>query len=128
MKKKRIITLVVVLVMVMAFASSALANSYYGQTLSTSGTSSTWHGTTQNRTAWTASNGTWVGSNASGLTLTVRPRANNGSDEKLSLAYSYSKTKLTGGQTYDVIASSMYIKYNTNMSGYTAALNADWHF
>lgn len=127
---KKIISLVIVLAMIMAFASPAFATTKTNATLSSSSTSSSsaWRGMTISRDAWTTSGGSWQGGSASGLTLTVRPYSDDAYDYKLSIAYSYSKTKLNGGQTYDLLAYPIYVKYNSNTSGSTAALKATWYF
>lgn len=127
---KKIISLVMVFAMVMAFAAPAFATTRTNATLSSSSTSSssTWRGMTIERDGWSATGGTWLGASTSGLTLTVRPYSDDANDYRLSLAHSYSRTQLSGGQTYDLFAYPIYVRYNSNTSGSTAALRANWYF
>ena len=125
MKKSRfgkMMMLVLAVVMVFAFTTTAFADTYYNKSISASSSTSSVRlsGVTISHSRWSG-NGTFYGS----ARLTVRPYSGS---TRLSLAKTFSSSVTSGGQYYDLLAYPVQVKANSSTNGVYVRLKGTWKF
>jgi hypothetical protein len=122
----RMMILVLAVVTVFAFSTTAFAYTNYTTISASSSTSKVKLDVGRTYTDWAAAGSYFTGSNNT-VRLTVRPYQHNTST-RLSLAKTYSPSVQSGGQFYEVSADRIDVKANSSENGVLCGVTGTWRF
>lgn len=119
--------LVLAIVMVFAFSTTALAYAQYTTISASSSTSEVKKDVGRGYLDWAAGSDSYFTGFSDTVKLTVRPYQ-HGTSTRLSLAKTYSPSVQSGGQSYDVRADRIDVKASSTENGVLCGVTGTWRF